>query len=67
MILLTKEREAAGLSQRQLALKANVAATDICKAETRGLHLYEPQLQRIAETLGFKEDPQQLMRTANDD
>ena len=57
----------AGLSQRQLGEKSNVAAPDICKAEKGRLLLYPDQAQRIAAALGWQGDPMELFKEVKDD
>lgn len=66
MILLTKVREDAGLSKRKLEQLSNVCASDISKAETRGLRLYPVQMKRIAEALRFQGEPMRLLEDVAD-
>lgn len=61
MIVLTQAREARGFSKRQLEKACNVCASDLTKAETRGLRLYPVQLERIAHALGWEGDPMELL------
>lgn len=67
MILLTKVREAAHLSKRKLESLSNVCASDICRAETRGLRLYPVQMERIATALGWSGDPMALLEEVGED
>lgn len=67
MILLTKVREDAHLSQRKLERLSNVCAPDISKAETRGLRLYPVQMERIAAALEWKGDPMELLEEVSED
>lgn len=67
MILLTKIREEKGFSKRKLDREANVCASDISKAETRGLRLYPVQLKRIATALGWSGDPMALLEEVGED
>ena len=57
----------AKLSQRQLGEKSGVAASDVCKAESRGLRLYPVQAQRVAAALGWRGDPMELFEEVKDD
>lgn len=67
MICLTKAREAQGLSKRRLGVLSNVDASDIARAENRGLRLYPVQLERIAEALGWEERPEKLLEAVKDE
>lgn len=67
MIMLTKVREAQGFSMRKLDKVANVCASDISKAESRGLKLYPVQMERIAAALGWTDDPMLLLEEVADD
>lgn len=67
MILLTKVREDAHISQRKLDRLSDVCASDISKAETRGLRLYPVQMERIAAALGWKGDPMELLEEVSED
>lgn len=67
MILLTKVREDARLSKRKLDRLSNVCASDISKAETRGLRLYPVQMERIAAALEWEGDPMALLEEVAED
>lgn len=66
MIALTQAREAKGFSKRQLEKVCNVCASDLTKAETRGLRLYPVQLERIAHALGWEGNPSELLDEVSD-
>lgn len=53
-------RQESGMSQRELAERADVSASYICNAENRGLKLYPGQAQRVADVLGWDDDPMKL-------
>lgn len=67
MTLLTMVRKNANLSQRKLEKLSNVCATDISKAETRGLRLYPVQIERIAVALEWYGDPMELLEEVSED
>ena len=66
-VVLTRERERAGLSQRKLAEKSSVDPSYISKAERMGLRLYPVQAQRIAAALGWSDDPMKLFEEVEED
>lgn len=66
-VVLTRERERAGLSQRKLAEKSSVDPSYISKAERMGLRLYPVQAQRIASVLGWQGDPMELFKEVSKD
>lgn len=59
---LELQRRALGLSQRSLGRKCSpaVSATYICNAERHGF-IYPAHLERIADAIGWRGDPSELM------
>lgn len=61
MIMLTKVREERGLSKSQLSFASCVPASTVGQIEARRFRPYDPQLDRIAEALGWDGDPAELL------
>ncbi len=61
MINLKHERQAKGMSQRDLSYLANVAQTYVGLAEARGCALSESTLGKLAKVLEWDKDPQKLL------
>ena len=54
------EREKQGITLRELGRRAGVDASYLSKAERHGLKLYPGQAQRVADVLGWDDDPMKL-------
>lgn len=55
------------LSQRELGELSRVNASYICNAERRGMRLFDSQAQRLAKTLEWQGDAQELFEEVADD
>lgn len=66
MIRLEKERTDKKLSKNRLALDSHVDISYISYAEKRGFRLYDRQLERLAESLGYTGDPHELLEEVNE-
>jgi transcriptional regulator with XRE-family HTH domain len=60
-IRLQVEREAQSLSVAKLSRRADLNPATISWAEQRGFRLYDGQLRKLADALGFDGDPRRLL------
>lgn len=67
MLMLTKLRLAAGLSQSALARVAGLNNSTVNAAERRRLRLYDGQLAKLARALGYTGDPADLLQEVGGD
>ena len=61
MINLRHERQAKGMSQRDLSYLASVAQSYVGLAESRGCALSESTLNKLASVLEWDRDPKELL------
>jgi transcriptional regulator with XRE-family HTH domain len=65
MLMLTKLREAAGLTRARLGALANIHPARIGQAESGWVRPYPVEMARIAEALDYHEDPYALLEDAD--
>lgn len=66
MIALTKEREAAGWTKRELGARATLHPARISVIENQRVRPYDVELARIAAALGWPGDPSCLLEEVDD-
>lgn len=65
MLMLTREREAAGLTKARLGAEANVHPARVGQFENQRAVPYPVELARIAAALHFEGDPDELLEVVS--